>query len=147
MFMKKVHERLEQWKCHPPENLISLLSHSANRKQFTGWSCIEQTSHAKIFIARDLLINLSLSSISLFCIWQKLRIVIGYSHFHFTFSCAKVLPLACWRELLACRLQVRSIMEFWNFVVTFSIWGEIFNMKSPMRSKYQVFFLEVLKRR
>lgn len=117
-----------------------------HRKTFTGWSCIEQTSHAKIFIARDLLINLSLSSISLFCIWQKLGLVIGYSHFHFTFSCVKVPSLAC-SEHRSHANYVRSILEFPNFVVTFSIWGEIFYLTSPMRSKYQVLFFEVLKRR
>lgn len=29
-FMKEAHWRVGQWKCHPPENLISILSESAN---------------------------------------------------------------------------------------------------------------------
>ena len=51
-------------------------------------------------MARDLLINLSLSSISVFCIHQSLGVVIGYNHLHFTFSCARLLAASGW---LFCR--------------------------------------------
>lgn len=61
------------------------------RKPFTGWSCIKQTSAPQIFMSRDLLINLSLSSISLFCIHQEFGAGTGYNHT----VCVRVLADSC----------------------------------------------------
>ena len=81
------------WKSnkHPP--WIGEWGSGMYRKPFTGWSCIKQTSPPQIFMGRDLLINLSLSSISLFCIHQELGAVIGCNHLHFTFT--RVLADSC----------------------------------------------------
>lgn len=75
------------WKSNKRPLRVSEWGGSMYRKPFTGWSCIKQTPPPQIFMARDLLINLSLSSISLFCIHQELGAVIDHNHLHYTVSC------------------------------------------------------------
>lgn len=75
------------WKSNKRPLWISEWGVGMYRKPFTGWSCIKQTSPPQIFMGRDLLINLSLSSISLFCIHQEFGTSIGYNHLHFKFCC------------------------------------------------------------
>lgn len=84
------------WKSNKHPLWIGVWGSGMYRKPFTGWSCIKQTSPPQIFMGRDLLINLSLSSISVFCIHQEQGAVIGCNHLHFTFSCVRVLTVWCW---------------------------------------------------
>lgn len=51
------------WKSNKHSLWISEWGVGMYRKPFTGWSCIKQTSPPQIFMGRNLLINLSLSSI------------------------------------------------------------------------------------
>lgn len=92
---------------------ISVWGGGMYRKPFTGWSCIKQTSPPQIFMGRDLLINLSLSSIFLFCIHQELGSVIGYSHLCFTFSCVMLLAVRCWLYFLQHMQQIMRRLGIW----------------------------------
>lgn len=80
------------WKSNKHPLWIGEWGGGMYRKPFTGWSCIKQTFPPQIFMGRDLLINLSLSSISLFCIHQEFGAGTGYNH---TFSCVRVLADSC----------------------------------------------------
>lgn len=107
------------WKSNKHPLWIGEWGSGMYRKPFTGWSCIKQTSPPQIFMGRDLLINLSLSSISLFCIHHQLGAAIGCNHLHFTFS--------CWQFRADCIAYVQQIMSQHNiwldyFVVTFFIY-------------------------
>lgn len=84
------------WKSNKHPLWIGEWGGGMYRKPFTGWSCIKQTSPPQIFMGRDLLINLSLSSISLFCIHQELGAVIGYNQLLLLhFSGLWVLTVTC----------------------------------------------------
>lgn len=85
------------------------------RKLFTGWSCIKQTSPPQIFMGRDLLINLSLSSISLFCIHQGL--VIGHNRLHFTSTWVRMSAVS----VSACVVYKKQIMSRFNIWVFHSV--------------------------
>lgn len=110
------------WKSNKHPLWISEWGGGMYRKPFTGWSCIKQTSSPQIFMGRDLLINLSLSSISLFCIHQELEAVIGYNHLH----CIHIPTWGClhfWADYSAYVQQIMS-MSNWasDFAAAFSVW-------------------------
>ncbi len=105
------------WKSNKHPLWISEWGGGMYRKPFTGWSCIKQTSPPQIFMGRDLLINLSLSSISLFCIHQDLGAVIGYNNLHFTFSYNKQ---KCLQFCACCIAYMQQIVRQSN------IWFSLF---------------------
>lgn len=110
------------WKSNKHPLWISEWGGGMYRKPFTGWSCIKQTSSPQIFMGRDLLINLSLSSISLFCIHQELEAVIGYNHLH----CVHIPTWGClhfWADYSAYVQQIMSQLNIWaSDFAAISVW-------------------------
>lgn len=84
-------------KCHPPPKkpnnrpLNQQMRRWYEQEAFTGWSCIKQTSPPQIFMGRDLLINLLLSSISQFCISQEFGAGTGNHVFLHLCTCSRIL--------------------------------------------------------